>query len=168
MRLVESHAERGVVGTRTVEVIVALAFVATAAVVIWDSRRLGIGWGSDGPESGFFPFYVGLIMLGAASWTLSGQLRRPGSGGAFVRGPELRRVLEVLIPTAIFVLLVGVIGIYAASFLLMAWFMRRMGGYGLLPILVVGLAVPLACFALFELWFLVPLPKGPLETWLGY
>jgi len=164
----KSHAERGVIGTRAVEIIVAFAFIVTAAVVIWDSRRLGVGWGADGPESGFFPFYVGLIMLGAASWTLAGQLRRPGPEGAFVRRAELRRVLEVLIPTAIFVVLVGLIGIYAASFLLMAWFMRRMGGYGGVPILAVGLAVPLACFALFEVWFLVPLPKGPLETWLGY
>jgi len=28
--------------------------------------------------------------------------------------------------------------------------------------------VPFALFLLFEIWFLVPLPKGPLEEFLGY
>jgi hypothetical protein len=25
-----------------------------------------------------------------------------------------------------------------------------------------------ALFLLFEVWFLIPLPKGPVESWFGY
>ena len=32
----------------------------------------------------------------------------------------------------------------------------------------VAVAVPVLTFLMFEIWFLVPLPKGPLESFLGY
>jgi putative tricarboxylic transport membrane protein len=31
----------------------------------------------------------------------------------------------------------------------------------------VALGVSVVFFLLFEVWFKVPLPKGPLESWLG-
>ena len=32
-------------------------------IVLFDAVRLGIGWGTDGPKSGFFPFWLALIMV---------------------------------------------------------------------------------------------------------
>jgi putative tricarboxylic transport membrane protein len=31
-----------------------------------------------------------------------------------------------------------------------------------------SVAVPLIAFFIFEKWFLVPMPKGPMEAWFGY
>jgi putative tricarboxylic transport membrane protein len=46
--------------------------------------------------------------------------------------------------------------------------MVRQGKYNLPAALGVSLGVPIAMFLMFEIWFLVPLPKGPLEHLLGY
>jgi hypothetical protein len=153
--------------TRSVEVIVALALLSIAAAVMYDSQRLGAGWGFDGPESGYFPFYVALIMFLASAVTLV-QAVRKGSEEEFVGWHEFMRVLMVLGPTAVYVAAIPFIGIYAAATLFIAYFMVVIGRYRVLPAIVTGLLVPLALFLLFEIWFLVPLPKGPIEAALGY
>jgi hypothetical protein len=33
---------------------------------------------------------------------------------------------------------------------------------------LVSLGNSIVFFLIFERWFLVPLPKGPIETWLGF
>lgn len=158
----------GLVSTRAAEIAVALILLAVAGVVMWDSRRLGASWGTDGPEAGYFPFYVGLVLLVASAGNLVAALtdRRPPAG--FVGAAQLALVLQVLVPAAVFVLLIGVIGIYVAAGLYIGFFMAWLGGYGPTRIVPVAVLVPLAFFLLFEIWFLVPLPKGPLESWLGY
>jgi putative tricarboxylic transport membrane protein len=158
----------GLVSVRTIEIVVALALLAVAGIVMWDSRRLGASWGDDGPEAGYFPFYVGLVLLVASAGNLVAALTdRRGSAG-FVGAGQLALVLQVLVPAGVFVLLIGVIGIYVAAGLYIAFFMAWLGGYGAARIVPVAVLVPLAFFVLFEIWFLVPLPKGPLEAWLGY
>ena len=62
----------------------------------------------------------------------------------------------------------GGLGIYVASTLFIAYFMLRLGGYSVVKTLPVALGVSLAFFLIFEIWFKVPLPKGPLETFLGF
>jgi len=76
-------------------------------------------------------------------------------------------VLSVIIPTAIYVALVPTIGIYVASALLIAVFMKWLGRYGWGLVAGVSIGVPIIFFVLFEWWFLVPLPKGPIEDLLG-
>src|SRR5262245_24224958 len=56
----------GLVSKRTMEIVVALAFLGVGGVVIGDSLRLGVGWESDGPQPGYFPFYVALAMSAAS------------------------------------------------------------------------------------------------------
>jgi hypothetical protein len=45
--------------------------------------------------------------------------------------------------------------------------MKWLGRYNWLVVLAVAIVVPVIIFIFFERWFLVPLPKGPLEDWLG-
>jgi hypothetical protein len=35
-------------------------------------------------------------------------------------------------------------------------------------VIAVSVGFSVSTFLVFETWFLVPMPKGPLETWLGY
>ena len=74
----------------------------------------------------------------------------------------------MLVPTIVYVIVLAFVGIYVASALYIATFMIWQGKYRLLPTLVISVAVPVAIFLLFEIWFLVPLPKGPVEHLLGY
>lgn len=165
----EEESSGGLVSTRAADIVVALMLMGVGIVVIIDSMRLGMGWGEYGPEPGYFPFYVGLLIVVASLGTVCiTVLARARSHGIFVARDQLRDVLKVLVPAAVFVAMIGVIGIYVASALFIGVFMRWLGRFSWHTIALVAVAVPFALFLLFEIWFLVPLPKGPLEDFLGY
>jgi hypothetical protein len=152
---------------RAVELGTALAMVLFAAIVIAGSVAAGVGWGAEGPRAGFVPFYVGLLILGASIVNFATALGAP-SNRLFAQWGQLAKVMSVLVPTAIYVALVSWIGIYVASALLIALFMRWLGQYGWARVAAIAIGVPLVTFVIFEKWFLVPLPKGPIEAFLGY
>jgi putative tricarboxylic transport membrane protein len=154
---------------RTMDAIVAAILMAVGAVVMVNSYKLGAGWSSTGPESGYFPFYVGVLILLSSTMTLLVTLLGKSPDRApFVEPEQFRRVLQVLIPSFIFVMAIRYVGIYVAGGLFIACFMWWLGKYPLRKVAIVSVLVPLALFVLFEVWFLVPLPKGPLEAALGY
>jgi putative tricarboxylic transport membrane protein len=155
-----------VVGTHAVEVGVAFGLFVLGVVVVADSVRIGRGWAPDGPEAGFYPFYVGLTLCAASGWIGLRNVRK-GSGRSFVSQLELRRVLSVLLPSVVYVASLFWIGMYVASTLFLSGFMRYLGKYAWARAVPVSLVIVGCFFALFELWFKVPLPKGPLEAWLG-
>ena len=152
------------------ELAVAVVLMAIAVVVIVDSVRVGRGWDeSSGPQAGYFPFWIGVVLLGSAGWiAVRTLLQWRTLGQPFVMRREFAGVWAVAWPTAVYVALFPWIGLYVASTLLIGWFMKRHGRYGWLATAIVSVAVPLAFFLVFERWFLVPLPKGPLERALGF
>jgi putative tricarboxylic transport membrane protein len=158
------------VGMRGPEIGVALFMLLLAGLVIADSLRVGIGWADDGPRSGYFPFYIGLILAAASGWTLLAALtRRDGSDGEeFATVGQLRSVAQIGVPIAVYVAVLSVMGLYVASLALIGYFMKRHGRYGWALTAAVSIGVPLVAFLVFERWFLVPLPKGPLEAALGF
>lgn len=157
------------VGTRWFELAVAGLLMAAAVIVIVDSRRVGTGWDEfDGPRSGYFPFYIGCLLLAASGWVFVRQVlawRR--ADPTFARRAQLASVWSITWPMAVFVAGVQWLGIYVSSFALIAYFMVRHGRYRWLLAGAVALGVPLFFFVVFERWFLVSLPKGPLEALLG-
>jgi putative tricarboxylic transport membrane protein len=152
---------------RAADLTTALVLIAGGALVIWDSVRIGIGWGTDGPKSGFFPFWLALTLiiacLGIMARALRDRSRRP-----FVTLARLRPVLDVLWPAVACVVLMRWLGLYLASATYMAFYMRRFGRYSWLAALGVSAVFAVSVFLVFEIWFLVPMPKGPVEAWLGY
>lgn len=158
------------VSIRTMDIVVALLMLAAAAVVISDSIRVGIGWQeNEGPRAGYFPFYIG-VLLGVASAVnlIRALFDTKGATRTFTTAPAIRQVLAVLLPLLVYVAAVAYIGIYVASAIYMTLFMWYFGKYPIWRGAVIGVAVSFVFFLMFEIWFLVPLPKGPLETWLGY
>jgi len=160
---------RGRVTYRTMDLVVAAILMGVGAVVMKGSYDLGAGWSPNGPESGYFPFYIGLLILASSTVTLLVTLfAKSPDRTPFVDPQQFQRVLQVLIPSIVFVLAIRYIGIYVAGALFIACFMGWLGRYPLPKVVVVSVLVPLVLFLVFELWFLVPLPKGPLEAYLGY
>jgi hypothetical protein len=154
---------------RTIEAVVALLLLAVCVIVIADSARLGFNWREgEGPAPGYFPFYIAVILGVASLVNLFSALRGRGSGVTFVSSRPLGRVLSVLVPSVVYVALIQYAGIYVASALFIATFMVLIGQQNILKALVVGISIPIVLFFTFERWFLVPLPKGPLEALLGY
>ena len=159
---------KGSVGVRWPELGVALLLMALGVLVLKDSLRVGIGWAEDGPRSGYFPFYIGLALLLSSGWIALQQLLSwSRTKEVFAEREQLALVWAILWPMTVFVALVATLGIYVAAVVLIGYFMRRHGGHGWPVTAAVAVGVPLACFAVFEKWFLVPLPKGPIEALLG-
>ena len=162
----EAHSP-AVVSNRTMDIVVAAILMAFGALVMWDSYRLGLTWGLEGPKAGYFPFRVGSLIVISSAITLVLSASRRTESGAFVRWHQLKLVLQVLIPTAVFVFAIGYLGIYLAMALFIAIFMWWQGGFSIAKIAPVAILVPIALFFMFEIWFLVPLPKGPIENWFN-
>jgi hypothetical protein len=158
-----------VAGTRTVEISVYVLLLALSLLLGYDNWRSGMGWAKDGPQSGYLPFYLCVILAGAALWGLgSTLLSRAKPAKTFVTRDQLRRVMQVFIPTLVFVLVVQWLGIYVASFLLVAGFMRIIGRIALWKSLLTAVLFALIMFVTFEVAFDVIMPKGPLESLLGF
>ena len=164
----EASGGRAAFRYKTAELAVAGLFFLIGGIVIVDSVRLGAKWGADGPQAGYFPFYLGVIICAASAITfLRGLLIPAEKNGVFVEVGQLKLVLSVLVPSCVYVALIGWLGIYLASALFVAFFMRWLGEYPWWKVALVSIGNSVVFFLIFETWFLVPLPKGPLEAWLG-
>jgi hypothetical protein len=152
---------------RNVELGVAVATAALGVVVMLGSLQVGIDWGPEGPRAGFFPFYVGLIIVLSSAVNLVRSFTEIGPEPRFASYGQLRSVMSVVIPTAIYVAAMPYLGIYLTSALLIGGFMRWLGRYSWRMTSAVAIGTPLLVYLAFEKWFLVPLPKGPIQDWLG-
>ena len=166
--MTEEREGRAAFRVKSAEIAVAALFLATGALVMYDSVRLGSTWGDDGPQPGYFPFYIALIMTVAALVNLARGLMIPRDrNGPFVLTQQLKMVLTVLVPTAIYVGAISQVGIYVSSIVFIAFFMRWLGKFAWWKVAAVSVGTAVALFLVFERWFLVPLPKGPIEALLG-
>jgi putative tricarboxylic transport membrane protein len=165
---VENGTDRPAASTRAVEIGVAAVILVFGLVIVTDSYRLGARWGEDGPMPGYFPFYVGLLICISGGMVLFRGIRnRALADESFVSRDELKKILVVLVPSIIYAAVIAYLGFYVASILFIAYFMRRLGKYSWLMVVSVSVGVIVAFFLTFEIWFAVPLPKGPLEAALG-
>ncbi|MCB4767004.1 tripartite tricarboxylate transporter TctB family protein [Ancylobacter sp. Lp-2] len=151
---------------RNAEIGVALLTLLFGLIVVYGSYLVGFGWGADGPQAGFFPFYVGIAICVCSLINLAQGLRE-NPADLFAEWSQLRQVLKVLVPTTIYCLMVEPLGIYLPSILLIAVFMKWLGKYSWPLTAAIAIGVPAAFYLVFEKWFLIPLPKGPVEALLG-
>jgi hypothetical protein len=167
--MTEGQEVRAAFRRKSAELAVAAFIFLLGAIVIVDSVRLGFGWQEiHGPRPGYFPFYIGLIMCVASLVNVVRALMVRGEDNkTFVEVGQLKMVLAVLVPTALFAALVTWIGIYLSSVLFIGFFMRWLGKYPWWKVAGVGLGTAVVLYLVFEKWFKVPLPKGPLENLLG-
>jgi putative tricarboxylic transport membrane protein len=158
-----------VASNRSVDVVVSLLLMALAATLGYDNWRTGIAWDSTGPEPGYFPFYLSVILGAASLYGLGAAfLSRREAGETFVTRAQARRVMAVFVPTLLFCLATQFLGLYVASFLLISGFMRLVGKIALWKSLLTALVFTAAMFVTFDIAFDVIMPKGPLEAAFGY
>jgi putative tricarboxylic transport membrane protein len=154
--------------TRTVDVVVSLLLVALALTLGFDNWRTGIAWEPTGPPAGYFPFYLSVILAGASLYGLGAAfLSRQEAAETFVTRAQLRRVMAVFVPTLLFCLATQFLGLYVASFLLIAAFMRLVGKIAIWKSLLTAFLFTAIMFVTFDIAFDVIMPKGPLEAAFG-
>ena len=151
---------------RVVEAGLAIAIALFGVIVMIGSIQVGIGWGVEGPRAGFFPFYVGLTIVLCSAVNLYSAWTKNEASTLFADWGQLRSVMSVVVPTTVYVVTVPYIGIYVMSMLLIAVFMRWLGRFPWAMIATIAVGVPALIYITFERWFLVPLPKGPIEELL--
>jgi putative tricarboxylic transport membrane protein len=158
-----------VISNRAVDVVVSLLLLALATLLAFDNWRTGMGWDATGPKAGYFPFYLSVLLGGACIYGVVKEfLARRQPAEAFVKRDQLWRVLQVFLPTVAFCLLTQWLGLYVASFLLVAGFMAWVGRIAWWKSLLTGLVFAALMFATFEIAFDVIMPKGPLEALFGH
>ncbi|MET0606372.1 MAG: tripartite tricarboxylate transporter TctB family protein [Beijerinckiaceae bacterium] len=162
--------EPQLVSYRTMDIAVALLFLVASAIVITDSLRLGIAWRpNEGPRPGYFPFYIAVVMALASVVNLVRALpNTPRGAETFTSVPGIQRMAAIFVPALLYVLATSWLGIYVSSAIYIATFMIFVGQFAWWKAAAVAVGVSLTSFFMFEVWFLVPLPKGPLEAALGY
>ena len=154
--------------TGKVEIVTYVLLIALALVLGYDNVRSGAGWEKDGPQSGYLPFYLCLILGGASLFGLAvAFVKRAEGAKTFVTRDQFRRVMQVFIPTLLFCAATQWLGIYVASLLLIAGFMRFIGGIAWWKSLLTSLIFALAMFVTFDVAFDVLMPKGPIEAFFG-
>jgi putative tricarboxylic transport membrane protein len=158
-----------VVGTRSADIVVYLMLLGFAALLGFDNWRTGMSWEADGPQAGYFPFYLSVVLGLASLYGLVHKLfRESGPGETFVTSEQFRRVMQVFVPTLLFCVFMQWLGLYVASFVLITGFMWLVGRIALWKSLVTGLLFSLIMFITFDIAFDVIMPKGPLEAAFGY
>jgi hypothetical protein len=167
----QPEAERTGVPTFAVEAAVAALVLLFGLLVLFGSRKLGSGWTSDGPGAGYFPFYIGIILCISGAGTLyQSLLGKKRNMEIFVDGEQIKRVLVVLIPAAVYVVAIQLVGMYIASAVYIAGFMIILGKFSRVKSVVTALVIAVLFFFMFEVWFKVPLHKGMFDplAFLGY
>jgi hypothetical protein len=158
-----------VANIRTVDIAVSLLLLGLALLLGFDNWRTGIAWAPEGPQAGYFPFYLCVILAAGSIYGLARALfSQAGANAIFVTRDQLRRVLQVFVPTLLFCLFTQWLGLYLASFLLIAGFMYFIGRIALWKSLTTAFLFSIAMFITFEIAFDVIMPKGPLEAAFGF
>jgi putative tricarboxylic transport membrane protein len=167
---VEERHEPALVSIRTADIVVAGLFLVASAIVITDSVRLGFNWKpNEGPAPGYFPFYIAVVMAIASAVNLARAIVSKAEGEeTMTTRTGVLRMSAIFLPAVLYVFVTSYIGIYVSSAIYIAAFMYFFGKFPIWKALAVALPISLVSFLMFEVWFLVPLPKGPLEAAFGF
>ncbi len=150
-----------------VEVAVALTTAAIGLTVLLGAQEFGTGWGDAGPQPGYFPFYIGLIVVAASLGVLvQAVIRYRDRSVAFLTHEQARRVAAFFGPMLAFVAVAALLGLYVALIAYLTATMVVQGRYRLWQALTVAFGTAGIFYVVFEVWFMVPLLKGPIEAWL--
>src|SRR6516164_6823694 len=158
-----------VTSNRTADIVVSLVLLALATTLGYDNWRAGIAWDETGPQPGYFPFYLSVVLAGASLYGIvAAYLSRREAIETFVTRAQAKRVMAVFVPTLLFCLATQFLGLYVASFLLITGFMRFVGKIALWKSLLTAFLFTAIMFVTFDIAFDVIMPKGAAGGAVGY
>lgn len=147
---------------RPYEVGTAAAIVLIAAVAMFDSRRdLFFDLSASGIGPGFYPFWSAALMgVAAAILTYRALATALPSAGVFAGPDSVPSVLKLVVPMFAYAASLPWLGLYVATALFMGFYASYLGRYRWYRVIAIGILVPLAIYAVFEIGFKLTLPKS--------
>ena len=140
------------------EYILALMFAALG--LMWVVAALGMPfWEGFAPQSGFVPFWYGVILVGLSTAILVNLLRQKESD---VERPPIGKPLIVLAALACGILGLEPAGFGPAVFLLLLAMFVLVEKLPIVRSVVVAAATTAVLLLIFKTWLGIPLPAGPL------
>jgi len=157
------------ISRNSMEIAAALATAAVGAVVCYGASLNGISWGDGGPQPGYFPFYIGLlIILGSTATVVQTVVKRAATADVtFIDGERLRTVVMFFLPIVAFVAISAWLGLYIGMAIYTFYAMRFAAGFRIPTALLTAVIVVAVNFIIFEKLFVVPLLKGPVLEYFG-
>lgn len=150
------------------ELVTAALTGGVGLLVCYGSYQIGIAWEGTGPASGYFPFWIGvLIVVGSAVNLLRAAILKHHAHETFLDAERFRLVASFFLPIVGFAILSVLLGLYVGTVVYIAGAMMFQGKYSFVRSLGSALAIALAFYLIFEIGFQVPLLKGPIEAWFG-
>jgi hypothetical protein len=148
---------------RTVEIGTVSVLLLLGALLFYESVRLGPGWGDSGPQPGFFPFVLTvLLVLGLLGVSYIDIHRRPDNRPFFEVSQEVSDLLRVGLPILVAVALIRWFGIYVTSGLYLAFFMAWYGKFRWYAALAGGIIFPVTLWLVLREGFNLPMPMSAL------
>jgi hypothetical protein len=145
---------------RTVEISVAVLLLALGALIFYESLQLGAGWGFSGPQPGFFPMALTVLILIGGVVVLVIAFRQTSTETFFEVSDEVVDLLKVGLPILVSVALLRLLGIYIVSGLYLGFFMMYYGKYKWWQALVAAVALPLILYLLLNQAFNLSMPRS--------
>jgi putative tricarboxylic transport membrane protein len=146
---------------RAVEIGTAITLLALGAMILNEALRLGPGWGEQGPQPGFFPFVLTIMLIiGSLGVLYVNAYRHPDMRPFFEVSQEIVDLLKVGVPVAVAVFVIRWAGIYITAGVYLAFFMAWYGKFRWWQALAGGLLLPFILWLVLTRGFAIPMPMS--------
>jgi len=164
---------------RRAEIVTAFILGLCSLALMWKSGE-GPSWNPDisrfdniwmidgeGPGSGFWPFWLSLIMLLCCIWIGVNWHRKTSppsvSEEPFLDAYGKKMLLQVGSGLLGFLISIHIVGFYGGMFLFMIYYVRFLGRHSWAVTLTIATSLTVISFFFFDIAMRIVLPKGYLE-----
>lgn len=152
----------------SMEIVTALLTGGIGIAIGYAAWQVGTGWTPSGPDSGYFPFWIGVLIIAGSTFNLLRTIiGHHYKEDVFLDATKLKSLARFTLPIIGFAVISLLLGLYVGTTLYVLFAMRLQGRYAWWASLASGIAISVCFYLLFERVFQVPLLKGPLEHALG-
>ena len=146
---------------RAVEFGAVVCLLVLGVVLLAESIELGPGWGESGPQPGFFPFVMTILLVLGTLGVIYVELYRQSDTRPFFEvSEEVADLLKVGIPIVIVAFVIRWLGLYAGAGLYIAFFMAWYGKFRWYSALAGGIILPVVLWLVLREGFNISMPMS--------
>jgi hypothetical protein len=145
--------------------ITSVLFMILSVIIMIECARLGFGWEEmSGPQAGFVPFYLALLMLLASIFIfyLAWKEGPKEDDTFFINREGMMEAVKIAATTLLFSILIIYAGVYFAMLIYAPVFVRFVGKHNWPTVIMFTIGVTLAIYFGMEVGLKIPLPRSPM------